>query len=177
MDTITAELDKGSTLDPYILLLGILVILFGFLTMYETDFWSARSDLWGPIAGVGILIIISNFFIRLFRSKLLVELLTIKNGKVIINFPKLIQFSGWVNGQTIEVEQSDVKEVKVFKFNMYVSTAPYVVPGLYWVCVILQSNQIIECRLGEKKDIKQIISFVKHDLPHTELIIDENIKL
>jgi hypothetical protein len=177
MDTITAKLDKGSTLDPNMLLLGIFIILCGFLTMYETDFWSARSDLWGPIAGIGILIIISNFLISLFRPKLIVELLTIKNGKVSINFPKLIQFSGWINGQTIEVEQSDVKEVKVFKFNMYVPTAPYVVPGLYWVCVILQSNQIIECRLGEKEDIKRIISFVKHDLPHTELIIDENIKL
>ena len=177
MDKITVELDKGSSLDPYMLLLGILVILFGFLTMYETDFWSARSDLWSPIAGVGILIIISNFIIRLFRSKLIIELLTIINGKIIINFPKLIQFSGWINGQTIEVEQSDVKEVKVFKYNMYMPTSPYVVPGLYWVCVILQSNQIIECRLEEKKDIKRIINLFKHDLPHTELIIDERIKL
>ena len=179
MTTVIAKLHKGSKTDPTILLLGILIIIAGFLTMYDTDFWKSSKNLWQPITLLGCIILATNKLTQKFRSPLNINLLTNNDNSIIIEPIKKIIFSGWVIEPSVDIEKTDIKSIKIFDFYDSGIPAPGLpaAAGMYWVCFELNDRSIIEFDLNNYETIKEIIYFVKNNIQEAELIVDENIKI
>lgn len=114
MEIVTAELPKGSKHDPVILLIGIVIILVGFVTMYETDFWSSRNDLWPPITSIGAIILVVNHFYHFFRPKLHIELLKNNPESITIIPVQKVLFSGWLQQPSLNLEKCYFESFKSF---------------------------------------------------------------
>ena len=136
MTTIIAKLQKGSKTDPTILLIGILIVIAGFLTMYDTDFWKSSKYLWQPITLIGCIILIANKITQKIRSSLNINLLTNNDNSIIIEPIKKIIFSGWVVEPSINIEKTDIKSIKIFDFYDQGIPTPGLpaATGMYWVC-------------------------------------------
>lgn len=173
-DVVHVELERGSKIDPVMLLLGVSTMILGFLTMYDTDIWSAREDLWAPIAGAGAALVILNLLVRIVRPKLAVDLLTDKGDRIMLRMPKNLQFSGWVNDQQIEVGKSEIKTAKVFDFKTHTSTGT---AGMYWISFELKSGRILQSHLEDGAVIRQVIEFIRARMPQVDLIVGDRIKL
>ena len=167
MTTVIAKLHKGSKLDPVIILIGILIVIFGILTLYETNFWKSSKVLWQPIILLGGITLVANKFSQKFRSSLNINLVTNNDHSIIIEPIKKIIFSGWVVESAIEIEKNNIKTIKIFDFP----------EGLYWVYFELNNRSIIKFGLSSYQTIEEIIYFVKNNIQEAELIVNENIKI
>jgi hypothetical protein len=177
MDKVTAELPKGSKYDPIILLVGIVIIVGGFLTMYETDFWGSSNNLWQPITSIGAIILVVNYFSRFFRPKLRIELLKNSSESIIIHPVQKVLFSGWLKKSPLNLTKSYFKSFKSFHIGGSAISAPGipVAEGNHWVCFEFADRSIIEFHLPNYETVKNICSFVQTNLPNVEVITDENI--
>ena len=97
MDTVTAEFEQGSRYDALLLFTGVALIITGFLTLNDYDFWESRDDLSVPISGLGFGLIILNVALRFARPKLKLDILSKYDDTLLIQLPSNIQFSAWVN--------------------------------------------------------------------------------
>ena len=171
MNKVIAKFEKGSASDPIILFAGMVIIISSFLTLYDMDIWRSRDDLWLPLLGVGSSLIILNVIMRLFRKKLVVELLSNDDESITIQPVKNLQFSGWIKKPSQKIQKQSIKSVKVYDFYRTGSHA-----GMYWVCFTFNSTHIVEFNIDNFSTVKDIIEFIKTYLSNVDLILDERIK-
>jgi hypothetical protein len=174
MEIVAIELPKGSKHDPIILLIGIVIIVGGFLTMYETDFWEPSDNLWQPIASFGAIILVVNLFSRFFRPKLHIELLKNKPESIIINPVQKVLFSGWLRKSSLNIDKTYFKSFKSFCIGGSGISAPGVpvAEGKHWVCFEFTDRSIIEIHLPNYETRKNISSFVQANLPNIKVSTD-----
>ena len=173
MNTVTAEFEQGSKRDPLFLLAGIALIITGFLTLYDFDFWKSRNDLWMPLSGLGCALIFLNVALRLSRAKLKIDLLSDNGDTIQVQLPSNIQFSAWINEYSHKVKKSDISKINIFYFR-HVSTVGRV--DMYMVRFDLYNGQIIEGSIDDIRIVKNISEFIRSNLPNVTLHMDDNIK-
>jgi hypothetical protein len=154
----------------------VIIIIGGFLTMYETDFWNPRKDLWQPIVSVGVIIFALNIISRFFRSKLNVELLKNSTDKIKISPIDKVLFSGWLQKPSFNVDKTHFKSLKSFYFSGS-GSAPGIpgADGKHWVCFEFNDRSIIEYHLPDHEIVNNILKFVGANLPDIKVSTDENV--
>ena len=177
MEIVTAELPKGYKHDPIILLIGIVIVVGGFLTMYETDFWKPSNNLWQPITSIGAIILIINYFSRFFRPKLNIELLKNNSESIIIKPVQKVLFSGWLEKPSLNLAKTYFKSFKSFYIGGSGISAPGVpvAEGKHWVCFEFTDRSIIEFHIPNYETVENICNFVQANLPNIEFHTDEEI--
>jgi hypothetical protein len=173
MDTVTAEFEQGSKYDALLLFTGVALIITGFLTLNDYDFWESRDDLWVPISGLGFGLIILNVALRFVRPKLKLDILSKYDDTLLIQLPSNIQFSAWVNDHIKETKISDIKSIDVSDNRRTTHHGPV---GMLTVGFDLSSRQYIEGNIDDPLIVKDIILFAKHHLPGVPLHMDELVK-
>lgn len=173
MDTVTAEFEQGSKYDPLCLLTGVALIITGFLTLNDYDFWESRDYLWAPISGLGCGLIILNVVLRVIRPKLKLDILLKQDDTLLIQLPSNIQLSAWVNDQVKEAKISDIKCINVSDNRRTTHHGPV---GMLTVGFDLSPCQYIEGNIDDPLIVKDIILFAKHHLSEVPLHMDELVK-
>ena len=173
MDTVTAEFEQGSKHDPLFLFAVIILIIIGFLTLYEFDFWNPRNDLWMPLSGLGCALIFLNVTLRLLRPKLKIDLLSDNGDMILVQLPSNIQFSAWINEHGLEVKKTDIRKINIFDFRRVSTVGP---AGMFMVRFDLHNGKIIEGSINDIGIVKNIIEFIRRKLPNVTLHMDDNIK-
>jgi hypothetical protein len=173
MNTVTAEFEQGSKYDPLLLFAGIVLIITGFLTLNDYDFWESRDDLWAPISGFGCALIILNVALRLIRPKLKIDILTDHDDVLLIQLPSNIQFSAWVNDQNKEVKKYNINSINISDHRRRSNVGPV---GMLTVGFDLGSGKYIQGNINDPTIVKNIILFAKKKLPGVPLYMDESVK-
>jgi hypothetical protein len=173
MNAVTAEFEQGSKYDPLFLLGGIALIITGFLTLNDYDFWESRDDLWAPISGLGCGLILLNVALRLFRPKLKIDILSRYDDMLIIQLPSNRQLTTWINDQIKEVKISDIKSIDIYDNRRTTHLGPV---GMLTVGFHLNSRQYIEGNIEDPKIVRDIILFIKLHLAEVPLHMDNLIK-
>lgn len=164
MKSVIAEFEQGSEWDSVMLFFGLLLIICGFLSTYDMEFWQASDRLLIPLVIAGVSLVLLNLFLRFVRPKLKVTLFEIQDDLLKICPIRNFQFSGWTARNPVTIEISEIVSIKAHDFYSIGTKA-----GMYWVCVELKNNQVIEFHFESARLLNEVIDFVKIRLPGVEL--------
>ena len=149
----------------------MLFVICAFLSTYDTDIWKGSEGLLMPFGAVGVSLVILDIILRIFRSKLKVTLFEIQGNQLKVTPVKNLQFSGWLAEDSVAVPVADISIVKVYDLYNHGNKA-----GMFWVCLALKDKRVYEFNFDQSQLAKEIIDFVRINLPDVELEVDPKIK-
>ncbi len=168
METVHAELERGSKWDARILAIGCLLVVLSFVSTFDSDLWEQTDGLFVPLLMAGISLVFLDIILRLLRPKLRVCILSREGESLEIGHIRILPFSGWVSLSTTVVETQDIVTVRVHNFYTMAAGSTQ-----YWVAIELKDRRVIEFNLGKPELVKDVLSFFESSMPEVPIEIGE----
>ncbi len=168
MDSVHAELERGSKWDARILAIGFSIIVLSFVSTFDSDLWEQTDRLFVPLLLAGVSLVLLDVILRLFRPKLRVCVLRREGDSLEISQIKNLPFSGWVSLGTTVVQTPDIVTVRVHNFYTMAAGATQ-----YWVAIELKDRKVIEFNLGSPELVTDMLSFFESSMPEVPIDIGD----